>query len=232
MAIVGPNGAGKSTLFKLLCRFHDVDAGSIELDGIDLRQIAVDDLHRQIATLFQFPVPYQATAGENIAYGDLLGRRAPGDIETAAKNAGAHELITRLPQGYETLLGKWFARGVELSGGEQQRVALARAYVRQAPIVLLDEPTSFIDSWEEAEWFERFRQLGRGRTAVIITHRFTIAMRADTIGVMDGGEIVESGSHAELVRLGGLYARSWEAQMRAAEAAGPAPALVTSAHLF
>ena len=220
VAIVGPNGAGKTTLFKLLCRFYDVDAGAIQLDGVDLRNIAVDDLRRQITTLFQFPVPYQATARENIALGDVQRTAHPEEIETAARNAGAHEVIERLPQGYDTLLGKWFANGVELSGGEQQRIALARAYLRQAPIILLDEPTSFIDSWAEAEWFERFRALAAGRTGIIITHRFTIAMRADSICVMEGGRIVEAGSHAELVKREGLYAQSWDVQMTASFTAG------------
>jgi ATP-binding cassette subfamily B protein len=215
VAIVGPNGAGKTTLFKLLCRFYDVDAGAIQLDGVDLREIAVDDLRRQITTLLQSPVPYQLTAAENIAFGDVQTSPTREQIEAAARQAGAHEVIERLPQGYDTLLGKWFVNGVDLSGGEQQRIALARAYLRQAPIMLLDEPTSFIDSWAEAEWFDRFRELASGRTGILITHRFTIAMRADSICVMDGGKIVEAVSHSELVRRGGLYARSWDAQMRA-----------------
>lgn len=215
VAIVGPNGAGKTTLFKLLCRFYDVDAGAIQLDGVDLRDVAVDDLRRQITTLLQSPVPYQLTAAENIAFGDVRTSPTRDQIEAAARQAGAHEVIERLPQGYDTLLGKWFVNGVDLSGGEQQRIALARAYLRQAPIMLLDEPTSFIDSWAEAEWFDRFRELASGRTGILITHRFTIAMRADSICVMDGGKIVEAGSHSELVRRGGLYARSWDAQMRA-----------------
>jgi len=152
--------------------------------------------------------------------GDVQRTAHHEEIEAAARNAGAHEVIERLPQGYDTLLGKWFANGVELSGGEQQRIALARAYLRQAPIILLDEPTSFIDSWAEAEWFERFRALAAGRTGIIITHRFTIAMRADSICVMEGGRIVEAGSHAELVKREGLYAQSWDVQMTASFAAG------------
>jgi ATP-binding cassette subfamily B protein len=225
LAIVGPNGAGKSTLFKLLCRFYDVDAGAIEIDGVDLRRMPVADLHRQIATLSQFPVPYQATAAENIAFGDMLRNASPSDIERAARDAGAHDVVRRLPRGYDTLLGKWFADGFELSGGEQQRIALARAYLRQAPILLLDEPTSFIDSWEEADWFERLRRLSHGRTTIVITHRFTIAMRADLIGVMAEGRIVEQGCHADLIRRGGLYARSWNAQMAAAQSGSSAEAL-------
>src|SRR6185369_11914129 len=222
VAIVGPNGAGKTTLFKLLCRFYDVDRGGVELDGVDLRRVSIAELWRKITVLFQFPLPYQATAGESIAMGDVRANASREQIEEAARSAGAHDLITQLPNGYDTLLGKWYADGVELSGGQAQRVALARAYLRQAPIILLDEPTSYIDSWAEAEWFERFRGLTRGRTAIVITHRFTIAMRADQIQVMDSGRFIESGSHHELVARGGLYATSWAAQMRAASAASEA----------
>ncbi len=214
-AIVGANGAGKSTLLKLLCRFYDPETGSVELDGIDIRRLPVDELRRQISVLFQFPVFYQATVSQNIALGDISATPTPAEIEAAARGAGAHEMITGLPQGYETLLGKWFANGTELSGGEWQRIALARAFLRRAPIVVLDEPTSFMDSWAEAQWLERFRDLVHGRTTIIITHRFTTAMRADVIHVMQQGQLVESGSHAELLARGGLYAQSWLAQMQA-----------------
>jgi len=215
VAIVGANGAGKSTLLKLLCRFYDSEAGSIELDGIDIRHLALDELYRQITVLFQLPVFYHATAGQNIAMGDLKASPGAVEIKAAARGAGAHEFIARLPQGYDTLLGKWFADGAELSGGEWQRIALARAFLRQAPIVVLDEPTSFMDSWAEAKWLARFRTLVEGRTAIIITHRFTTAMQADVIHVMDEGQIVESGSHAELLAQAGLYAQSWRTQMQA-----------------
>jgi ATP-binding cassette subfamily B protein len=219
VAIVGPNGAGKTSLLKLLCRFYDPEAGRIELDGIDLREFAVKDLRRQATVLFQFPVCYVATARQNVAFGDLEAAPGLSEVEAAARSAGADELIERLPFGYDTLLGKGFAGGAELSGGEWQRVAMARAYLRQAPIILLDEPTSFMDSWAEAEWFERFRALARGRTAIIITHRFTIAMRAEIIHVLDRGRIVESGSHHSLLAVGGRYAESWTAQMEASASA-------------
>jgi len=214
VAIVGANGAGKTTLVKLLCRFYDPEGGCIELDGNDLRELSMGDLWRMITVLFQFPVPYFATAAENIAMGDLAAAPGKVEIEAAARRAGAHEFIERLPQGYDTLLGKWFAKGSELSGGEWQRLALARAFLRRAQIMVLDEPTSFMDSWAEVDWFDRFRELADGRTAIFITHRFTIAKRADIIHVMDKGQIVESGSHDELLALGGLYARSWTAQMQ------------------
>jgi len=215
VALVGANGAGKSTLLKLLCRFYDPEAGSIELDGINIRHLSLDELYRQITVLFQLPVFYHATAGQNIAIGDLKASPGAVEIEAAARGAGAHEFIARLDRGYDTLLGKWFADGTELSGGEWQRIALARAFLRQAPIVVLDEPTSFMDSWAEAKWLARFRMLVEGRTAIIITHRFTTAMQADVIHVMDEGQIVESGSHAELLAQAGLYAQSWRTQMQA-----------------
>jgi ATP-binding cassette subfamily B protein len=212
VALVGPNGAGKSTLIKLLCRLYDPDAGRIEVDGIDLKDLEIAKLRRLIAVLFQRPVHYSATVAENIALGSLTdaGR---AEVEEAARAAGADEPVAHLPHGYDTLLGKWFTGGTELSVGEWQRLALARAFLRQAPILLLDEPTSAMDSWAEADWHERFRRLAAGRTVVIITHRFTTAMRADIIHVMAEGRIAESGSHQELVARGGLYARSWAAQL-------------------
>jgi ATP-binding cassette subfamily B protein len=214
VAIVGDNGAGKSTLIKLLCRFYDPEAGRIELDGIDIRDISIAELRSLITVLFQSPIPYHTSAAQNIALGDLAAAPSTVEIEAAATGAGAHELIARLPQGYDTLLGKWFANGAELSGGEWQRVALARAFLRRAQIIVLDEPTSAMDSWAEADWLERFRTLANGRTAIVITHRFTLAMRADMIHVMRDGQIVESGSHDQLLAQGGLYAQSWAAQMQ------------------
>ena len=213
IAIVGPNGAGKSTLLKLLCRFYDPEHGRIELDGIDIKEMALEDLRRRITVLFQSPVAYHATVRENIALGDMRSSLSEGQIESAARDAGAHDFIRRLPQGYDTLLGRWFANGTELSGGEWQRMALARAFARQAPIMILDEPTSFMDSWAEVEWLDRFSTLADGRTAIIITHRFTTAMRADIIHVMNEGLIVETGTHQHLLARQGLYASSWTAQM-------------------
>jgi ATP-binding cassette subfamily B protein len=213
-AVVGANGAGKSTLLKLLCRYYDPESGTIELGGVDLREYDLRALRRMISVLFQDPVHYNASVAENIALSEHR-ERARDDIVAAARGAGADALIDRLPEGYETLLGKWFAGGVELSIGEWQRLALARAFLRHAPLIVLDEPTSAMDSWAEAEWMQRFRALAAHRTAILITHRFTTAMQADVIHVMDGGAIVESGSHDALVALDGLYAQSWAQQMRA-----------------
>jgi len=220
VAIVGANGAGKTTLLKLLCRFYDPEAGQIELDGVDIRRLAVDDLRRAITVLFQTPVTYHATAIHNITYGDFSAEPRLADVETAARRAGAHEVIERLPQGYNTLLGKAYTGGTELSGGEWQRVALARAFFRQAHIMILDEPTSALDSWSEADWYDRFSQLASGRTSIIITHRLTIARRADMIHVMDNGEIIESGAHDALIAANGIYAQSWRAQIESARTTG------------
>lgn len=213
VAVVGENGAGKSTLLKLLCRFYDPQAGNVTWDGRDLRELAQADLRRRITVLFQQPVPYHETAADSIAFGDLAAQPGRSQIERAAVAAGADAIIRRLPEGYDTVLGKWFGYS-DLSVGEWQRLALARAFVRQADLVILDEPTSAMDSWAEAVWMERFRTLVAGRTALIITHRFTTAMQADIIHVMHEGRVVESGTHAALVAQGGRYAASWRQQMR------------------
>ncbi len=217
VAIVGSNGAGKTTLLKLLCRLYDPQHGSIKLDGIDLRDLPIQNLRRFITILFQQPVDYNTTVAENIAMGDLISSPSLSEIAAAAEAAGADEMIDRLPKGYDTLLGKLFEGGTELSGGEWQRIALARAFLRQAPLIILDEPTSAMDSWAEADWLERFRQLVGSSTAIIITHRFAIAKRADIIHVMADGEIVESGSHNELLSRGGAYAKSWQRQIQESE---------------
>ena len=216
VAIVGENGAGKSTLLKLLCRFYDPQQGNIFWDGVNLKAVMQADLRRHVSVLFQQPFAYHNSAANNIRFGDLSKEVTQSDIENAARAGGAHAIISDLPEGYDTILGKWFGN-TELSVGEWQRVALARAFMRNADLVILDEPTSAMDSWAENEWMGRFRNLVKGRTAVIITHRFTTAMQADIIHVMIDGRVVESGTHNELVALGGRYAESWQQQMDDAE---------------
>ena len=214
VAIVGANGAGKSTLIKLICRLYDPEEGRIELDGVDLREVSLQELRRSVAVLFQEPVRYNETVAENIGLGNLAAAGERHEIEWAGQGSGAQEVVERLPRGYDTLLGEWFVEGTELSVGEWKRIALARTFFRQAPVFLLDEPTSSMDSWAEAEWMDRFSTQTRGQTGVIITHRFTTAMRADIIHVMQDGQIVESGSHEELLEREGEYAKSWKNQMR------------------
>ena len=188
------------------------------MNGVDVRELPLAELRSLVTVLFQEPVHYNATVAENIALHPAMARATRADIEAAARAAGAEEMIARLPRGYETPLGKWFEGGVELSTGEWQRIALARAFMRRAPLIILDEPTSAMDSWAESDWLRRFRTLAAGRTAMIVTHRFTTAMQADVIYVMNEGRIGEFGTHAQLVALDGAYARSWRDQMRAENA--------------
>jgi len=216
IALVGPNGAGKSTLLKLLCRFYDPTKGSITINDQNIRDLSTDDLRRQITVLFQQPFHYNTTVRDNILYGDLNLEASDAELDAAIQAAGASEIVSRLPDREQTLLGRWFPGGTELSVGEWQRIALARAFLRRAPIIILDEPTSALDPWAEADWLERFRKLAFGRTSIIITHRFTTAMHADVIHVMDRGRIVESGSHQRLLEQNGLYAESWSRQNRLA----------------
>lgn len=213
VAIVGDNGAGKSTLIKLLCRFYDPQSGRITIDGTDIRYFSTEKLRKEISVLFQFPIPYYLTAEDNIALGDISTPLERSQIVAAAKGSGIHEKLMSLPQGYDTVLGKWFPDGTDLSGGEWQRLALARAFLKQAQIIILDEPTSAMDPWAEFDWLERFRDLARNQTSIVITHRFTLAMRADLIYVIRAGEIAESGNHQELLAFDGLYAESWHKQM-------------------
>ena len=213
VAIVGENGAGKSTLTKLLCRFYDPQEGRISWDGVDLRDMAQEDLRRRITILFQRPLSYLESVEDNIRFGDLENKPTREDVIVAAKISNAHEFIRKFPQDYDTVLGKQFGKA-ELSVGEWQRVALARAFVRQADFVILDEPTSAMDSWTETQWMASFRKLVKKRTALIITHRFTTAMQADIIYVMVNGRIIESGSHAELISTNSHYAKSWRQQMQ------------------
>jgi ATP-binding cassette, subfamily B, bacterial len=215
LAVVGRNGAGKTTLFKLICRLYDPSEGRILIDGTDIRDFEPADLRAQIGAMFQDYVTYQATASENIGLGNVSDIGDREAIEAAGKQAGADELIAGLPQGYDTALGKWFDSGVNLSGGEWQKVALARAFMRDAKILLLDEPTSALDAQAEYDLFERLRSLTRGRTAVYISHRFSTVRRADRIVFLEHGTLVEEGTHEELMRLNGRYARLFRMQASA-----------------
>ncbi len=216
VAFVGPNGAGKSTLIKLLCRFYDPDFGSIEIDGTPISRVSLESLRRLLTVQFQSSVQYNATAAANIRYGDITAHNESvlAGVEDAAKTAGADEFIGALPDGYDTQLGRWFVSGNELSVGQWQRMGLARTFFRSAPIIILDEPTSAMDPWAEIEWAERFRATAKGRIGIIITHRFTTAMFADTIHVVFDGSIIESGTHEQLLSRAGLYAQGWAAQNR------------------
>lgn len=212
-ALVGENGAGKTTLIKLICRFYDPEKGRLLIDGMDIRTLSLPLLRQRITVLFQDPVRYHDTVFNNIAFSDIDNSPTMDQVEAAARAAGADVPIGRLPDTYEAVLGKWFG-GAELSVGEWQRLALARAFLRRAEFIILDEPTSAMDSWAEADWLMRFRELVHGRTALIITHRFTTALQADVIHVIDRGRIIESGSHEELLAEKGRYESSWALQMR------------------
>ena len=212
IALVGENGAGKTTLVKLLCRLYDPTHGRILLDGIDLREFGIQDLHQEISVIFQDFARYHMTAKENIGLGVDPDRLDHDQCVSAAQQAGIDKVIARLPQGYDTILGKMFEGGQELSIGEWQKVALARAFLRKSQILIMDEPTSAMDAKAEAELFERFHQLAKGRIAILISHRLSTVKMADRIFVLNHGRIVECGTHQELVNKQGTYAELFETQ--------------------
>jgi ATP-binding cassette subfamily B protein len=212
VAFVGENGAGKTTLTKLLCRLYDPTEGRITLDGHDLREFSTADLRRQFSVIFQDYVKYQLTARENIQFGNPDLELDEDRLIDAAERSGADRVIDTLPDRYDTVLGKWFEGGEELSIGQWQKIALARAFLRESQIIVLDEPTSAMDARAEYELFARFRELAAGRAAVLISHRFSTVRMADTIFVLEDGKIAESGSHQSLMELGGAYARLFEMQ--------------------
>jgi ATP-binding cassette subfamily B protein len=210
-ALIGENGEGKTTLVKLLTRLYDPTAGRILLDGVDLREYSIEDLHSQIGVIFQDFVRYEMTARENIAVGRIEDAQN-GAVRRAARKSRADRVIEGLPQGYEQLLGLRFEGGVDLSGGEWQMMALARAYFRDAQVVILDEPTANLDARSEYEVFQRFAELTEGKTALLISHRFSTVRTADRIVVLENGRIAEDGSHSQLLALNGRYAGMFELQ--------------------
>jgi ATP-binding cassette, subfamily B, bacterial len=212
VALVGENGSGKTTLIKLLCRFYDPSGGRIAIDGKDLREIDLDSLRGGISVIFQDYVRYNLSAKDNIRLGHIKNQSLNGNIAEAARRTGAHEFIERLPHGYDTILGNWFEAGSELSLGEWQKIALARAFLREADLVVLDEPTSSMDAKAEYQVFAAFRELLNGRTGVLISHRFSTVRLADYIYVLDKGTIREKGTHEELLRAGGQYATLFNMQ--------------------
>ncbi len=214
IALVGENGSGKTTLVKLLCRLYDPTAGKITVDGNDLRDLDPVRWRQRISVMFQDYVQYHLTAWENIWLGNVQAEPNRERIEKAARHAGADAVIRRLTEGYDTVLGHEFQDGQELSVGEWQRLALARAFMRDAQIIVLDEPASFLDPLAEAELFQHFRQLITGRSGVLISHRFSTVRMADTIYLLGDGRIVERGSHEELLQLGGTYACLFRTQAR------------------
>lgn len=212
IALVGENGSGKTTLVKLLCRLYDPDSGTITVNTFDLRSFDPIAWRRQISVVFQDYIRYYLTAGENIWVGDVEQEADSWRITAAARRAGAEEIINRLPEGYQTNLGHWFTGGKELSQGEWQKIALARAVFRNSRIVVLDEPTSSLDPLAEAEIFHNFQDLLEGRSAVLISHRFSTVQMADRIYVLDNGRIIEEGSHDDLLKLNGRYAHLFRTQ--------------------
>jgi ATP-binding cassette subfamily B protein len=212
LALVGENGAGKTTLVKLLARLYDPDEGRILLDGVDLRRYDVAELRANIGVIFQDFVRYHLTAGENIAVGRIDAKDDRERIAEAARRSLADEVIARLPAAYDQLLGKRFKSGVDLSGGEWQKIAIARAYMRDAPVLILDEPTAALDARAELEVFQRFKELSAGKTAVLISHRFSSVRMADRILVLADGQVEAVGTHSELLEQGGRYAELFELQ--------------------
>jgi ATP-binding cassette, subfamily B, bacterial len=212
IALIGENGQGKTTVVKLITRLYDPTEGQILLDGIDLRDYNLDDLHKEIGVIFQDFMRYEMTARENIAIGRVELPHTKEEIESAAQKSLAQGVIEKMPHHYDQMLGRRFEGGVDLSGGEWQKIALARAYLRDAQLLVLDEPTAALDAKSELEVFQRFAELTEGKMALLISHRFSTVRMADRIVVLEGGHLVEEGSHQQLIALGGRYAGMFEMQ--------------------
>jgi ATP-binding cassette subfamily B protein len=212
IALVGENGAGKTTLVKLLARLYDPTEGRILLDGIDLREYDLDELRIQIGVIFQDFIRYQMSVNQNIAVGNIAEAANVELIESSSVQSMAHPVIERLPKKYEQMLGRRFNNGIDLSGGEWQKIALARAYMKDAQLLILDEPTAALDARAEYEVFQRFSELTKGKSAVLISHRFSTVRMADRIVVLEKGQLIEIGSHEELLQQGGRYAELFRLQ--------------------
>ena len=212
VALIGENGEGKTTIVKLMTRLYDPTAGQILLDGIDLREYTLEDLYREIGVIFQDFMRYEMTARENIAVGRIEELSSTESIMSAAHKSLADEVIAKLPGSYDQMLGRRFVDGVDLSGGEWQRLALARAYLRDAQLLILDEPTAALDARSEFEVFERFAELTQGKMSLFISHRFSTVRMADRIVVLSKGKIAEDGDHRQLMALAGRYAEMFELQ--------------------
>jgi ATP-binding cassette subfamily B protein len=215
IALVGRNGAGKTTIVKLLTRLYDPDEGEILIGGRNVKEYSLQELREQVGVIFQDYVTYFMSARENIGVGRVGEIENQELVSRAARKSGAASVIERLPEGYDTMLGRWFNKGTQLSGGEWQKVALARAFMRDAGILVLDEPTSALDARAEYEVFTHFRTLTGGKTAIFISHRFSTVRLADRIFVLEHGRIIESGSHEQLMELNGQYAELFNLQAEA-----------------
>jgi ATP-binding cassette subfamily B protein len=220
VALVGENGAGKTTLVKLLARLYDPTHGTIYVNGQDLRTIDPPAYYRQIGVIFQDYIHYSFTARENVGLGWVEALGDDARVRRAAGMGGAASLIERLPKGYDTPLSNRFDGGVDLSGGEWQRIALSRAFMRDAPLLILDEPTAALDAYAESEVYRRFAELTSGRTTVFVTHRLASVHMADTILVLKGGRLVEQGDHNSLMALQGEYAAMFNLQAEHYQQAG------------
>jgi ATP-binding cassette subfamily B protein len=212
LALVGENGAGKTTLVKLLTRLYDPDEGRILLEGKDLREFDLDGLRDAVGVIFQDYVKYHLTAADNIAVGRINDRNNEERIKEAAKRSLADTVIERLPDGYQQMIGRWFKQGTNLSGGEWQKIAIARAYMRDAQMLILDEPTAALDARAEHEVFKRFVELTHDKCAVLISHRFSTVRMADRIVVLHQGKLLEQGTHRELLAAGGQYSELFKMQ--------------------
>ncbi|MGA9245294.1 MAG: ABC transporter ATP-binding protein [Silvibacterium sp.] len=212
IALIGENGQGKTTVVKLITRLYDPTEGQILLDGVDLREYSLEDLHHHIGVIFQDFMRFEMTARENIAVGRIDHPNRQTDIDAAAHKSLADTVVSKFIYGYDQMLGRRFEGGVELSGGEWQKMALARAYLRDAQMLILDEPTAALDARSEFEVFERFAELTHGKMALLISHRFSTVRMADRIVVLSGGRLIEEGNHQQLMASGGVYAGMFEMQ--------------------